>query len=395
MFVNMNFKNAVLIMLLGISFLVSGANEIKAAWGTFDTSFGNAGTFQDIKPNSYPNSVLVQPDGKILVTGATYLSNGKRRLMLRRWTANGEIDTTFGNNGSAVVSSLINPDYDYEGGKIAILSSGKIAVVGMADWKFCVWVFNSNGYADTNFGTNGLKIMPEYHYFYGRIGTRDTKLILGVYHKNYKRVIIHQLNADGSDDTAFGSEGRSYTNIFHTSGASPSYEMVTGQSQNKITIVGISNHPQYGQIKRIDRINQDGSIDFTFTPTQTAVPYGGHITGIAKLSNGDFIYSDKQSVSVDFDSRLYKVDWNGTTVLTKQISDADNLIALQRNGKSVVGNGFNDYLSRYDNLFNFLDAAVPNFNTDYYYVGATQTDDKVVFATNVDNKLTLFRWLAN
>lgn len=388
-------KNAVLIM-LAVSFVFSGANEIKAAWGAFDTNFGNAGTFQDIKPNWYPNSVLVQPDGKILVTGYVYLpSSGVRRFMLRRWTASGAIDTTFGNNGNAVIDTFVNVDSDYGGGRMALLSDGKIVVVGQAGSDLGIWVVNPNGYADTNFGSNGLKIMPEYHYAHGRVGVRGTKIILGVYHKNYKRVIIHQLNADGSNDTSFGSEGRSYTGIFHSYNSSPSYEMVTGQSQNKITIVGISVHPQYGCIKRIERINQDGSIDFTFTPTQTAIPVGGSITGIARLSSGDFVYTDMQSISVDFIAKLYKVDWNGTTVLTGQIDDGDNLIASQRNAKTVVGNGFNDNLSRYDNLFNFLDTATPNFNTDYYYVGTAQTDDKVIFATNVDKKLTLFRWLAN
>ena len=397
MFVNINVKNAILVMMLTTGlFLISGTSEIEAAWGTFDTGFGNAGTFQDIKPNTYPNSMLIQPDGKILVTGYVFLpSSGVRHLMLRRFTANGAIDTTFGNSGNAVIDTFVNVNSDYGGGRMALLSDGRIVVVGQAGSSLGIWVVNPNGYADTNFGDNGLKIMPEYHYAHGRIGTRGTKIILGVYHKNYRRVIIHQLNADGSNDTSFGSEGRSYTGIFHSFNSSPSYEMITGQSQNKITIVGISVHPQYGCIKRIERINQDGSIDFTFTPTQTAIPVGGSITGIAKLSNGDFIYSDLQSISVDFHSRLYKVDRNGTTVLTGQIDDADNLIASQRNGKAVVGNGFNDNLSRYDNLFNFLDTASPNFNIDYYYTGAAQTDDKVVFATNVDNKLTLFRWLAN
>lgn len=107
-------------------------SEVKAAWGAFDSSFGNAGTFSDIGTNSYPNSVIVQPDGKILVTGYSLASNGKMRFMLRRFTANGAIDTTFGNNGNAVINAFIFVNNDYAGWRMTMLTGGKIAVVGQA-----------------------------------------------------------------------------------------------------------------------------------------------------------------------------------------------------------------------------------------------------------------------
>lgn len=394
MFKNAGVRNAVLTMMLAVSFFGLGLSEIKAVWGTLDASFGSAGTFSDSGTNSYPNSVLVQPDGKILVTGYSVASNGTRRFMLRRWTASGAIDTTFGNNGAAVINVLVNANSDYGGGRITMLSGGKIAVVGQAGTSLGIWVVNSNGYGDTNFGYNGYKVMTDYHYAHGRVGARGAKILLGVFHKNYRRVIIHQLNADGSDDTSFGSEGRSYTGIFHDSGASPAYEMITAQPQNKITIGSISIHPQYGYTKRIERVNQDGSIDFTFTPTQTAVPVGGSFNGFARLSSGEYVYTDMQSIGVDFHARLYKLNANGTANIDQPIADANSLIGIQSNGRAIVGNGFTENLDRHDAAFNFLDTAATGYNSGYY-LGAVQTDDKLVIATRANNKLTLFRWLAN
>ena len=395
MFVKRSVKNAVLAMMLAVSFFGSGTIQIKAAWGDLDAGFGNAGTFYDTKPNNYANDVLIQPDGKILVAGYSLASNGKWRFLLRRLTASGAIDTTFGSGGTAVLGALINPNTDYTGGRIALLSGGKIAVIGQADIKVCLWVFNSNGYADTNFGNGGMKIMFEYWYPWGRIGANGTKIIFGAYHLDYNRLIIHQLNADGSNDTSFGSEGRSYTGLFDYTGGAE-FDMVTGQSQNKITIGGVSNHPQYGRMKRIERINQDGSIDFTFTPIQTEFADPGIFRGFARLSGGDLAYSISHKVGLQWMTKLYKMDWNGTTV--SQWIDANaSLISLQSNGNAIFGIGshylLSNKISRYDALFNFLDTAPTTDETKY--VGATQRDNKVVIVSTVDTKLVLTRWMAN
>lgn len=392
-----SWKNLFLTALFAAVLIFGGQTRtVQGAWGDLDTSFGNSGTFTDTKPNNYANDVLIQPDGKILVTGYSNAANGKWRLMLRRWTASGAIDTTFGNNGTAALGTLAMPDTDYTGGRIALLSGGKIAVIGQAGVRVCIWVFNSNGYADTNFGNGGQKIMYEYWYPWGRIGANGTKIIFGAYHINYERLIIHQLNADGSDDTNFGSEGKSYTGIFDYTGGAE-FDMVTGQSQNKITIGSFVNHPQYGRMKRIERINQDGSIDFTFTPTQTESTNPGIFRGFAKLSDGDCVYFISHKVGLEWILKSYKMDWNGTTYASQWIDVNASPISLQSNGNMIFGIGMHstisEKISRYDSLFNFLDTAPTTHETKY--VGATQRDNKVIIVHTADTKLVLTRWMAN
>lgn len=374
--------------------LAGQAIEISAAWGTFDTSFGSAGTFSDTGTNSYPNSVIVQPDGKILVTGYSLASNGKKRFMLRRWTANGAIDTTFGNNGAAVISAFINTNYDYAGWRMAMLTNGKIAVIGQANDKVGVWVVNSNGYGDTNFANNGQKFLTDYHYANGRIAAFGSKIILGVFSDDLNRVVIHRLNADGTDDTTFGSNGISLTTIIHAPSFSPTFEMIAETDTKKITIGGISSPSGGSQLKRFERLTPNGSTDLTFIPAQTTIPTAASFNGFARTSDGEYIYTDMQSVGVGFNARLYKLNANGTANINQPIGAANHLIGIQSNGRSIVGNGFTDNLDRHDTAFNFLDTAAVGYNADYY-MGAVQPDDKLVVTARVNNRLTLFRWLAN
>jgi uncharacterized delta-60 repeat protein len=75
--------------------------------------------------NSEGNSILLQPDGKILVGG--WITNGADRdLLLMRYNANGTLDSTF--NGNGKVTKGIGTSND-EVLKIALQADGKIAVL--------------------------------------------------------------------------------------------------------------------------------------------------------------------------------------------------------------------------------------------------------------------------
>src|SRR5262245_62107600 len=123
-----------LAQILTIIFAVALTADIaRANWGDFDTTFGFLGATMDSSVTShYPNGVALQPDGKILVTGYRLVS-GKKRFFLRRYLSNGQVDTSFGNNGSAISNALIVIDADYYGQKIVVQDNGRIAVVGMGN----------------------------------------------------------------------------------------------------------------------------------------------------------------------------------------------------------------------------------------------------------------------
>ena len=143
---------ALMILLL----LVFGGSDLRAAWGNYDTTFGFLGAAIDPVTSHYPVAVALQPDGKIVVTGYKSV-NGYKKFFLRRYLSNGSLDTSFGNNGSAVPGAIVLTSADYSGTGIAVQDNGRIAVVGYGNDKRVVWRFYSNGSPDSSIGYGGMK----------------------------------------------------------------------------------------------------------------------------------------------------------------------------------------------------------------------------------------------
>jgi uncharacterized delta-60 repeat protein len=74
--------------------------------GSLDTTFNKTGslTIQTGK-SDWPTSVVLQPDGKILVGGGATANNGSGEFLVARLNANGSLDTTFASKGLWVSTS--------------------------------------------------------------------------------------------------------------------------------------------------------------------------------------------------------------------------------------------------------------------------------------------------
>jgi uncharacterized delta-60 repeat protein len=104
--------------------------------GTLDTNFGNNGTvltevgaFSD-----YALSLALQPNGKMLVAGAS--ANGNYQWFVQRHNSNGSIDSTYGDNGARFVN--FGSGTNEYANAIALDSSGRAVVVGDAGGVFGV-----------------------------------------------------------------------------------------------------------------------------------------------------------------------------------------------------------------------------------------------------------------
>ena len=96
-----------------------------SAWGDKDTTFGLLGGIADLSvTDHHPLGIAVQTDGKLLVTGWRLAGNGRKRFFLRRYLSNGGVDTSFGNNGSAISNALIITTAHYYGEKIVVQDNG-------------------------------------------------------------------------------------------------------------------------------------------------------------------------------------------------------------------------------------------------------------------------------
>jgi uncharacterized delta-60 repeat protein len=116
---------------------------------TADSSFGTAGKTQVGFGTGFDiaNAILVQPDGKIVIAGATNTD-----LLLVRLTSNGLLDATFG-SGGRVIQDL--GDFE-EADALSQAANGQLIVAGSTDTDLLLARYNTNGSLDTTFGTNGI-----------------------------------------------------------------------------------------------------------------------------------------------------------------------------------------------------------------------------------------------
>ena len=200
--------------------------------GSLDTSFGGAGyvitslsTSRDIA-----EAVLIQPDGKIVATGAANLnrSQGPEYTALVRYNPDGSLDGSFGRDGKAEEES------GSWGPSVAIQADGKLVVVygGVAR-------YDSNGSPDTGFGTNGKKILPDFSPRVVLVQPDRRLVVAGEFYpqnQNYPDFHVARLQPDGSIDASFGDGGQVNTDL-----GTNSYEDVQAaalQSNRRIVVAG-------------------------------------------------------------------------------------------------------------------------------------------------------------
>jgi|GEM_PF-981638 uncharacterized delta-60 repeat protein len=234
--------------------------------GSLDTTFGNGGKVITNFGQDFGKNVLIQSDGKIILTG--YIGNGNADYVLVRYNSNGSLDTSFGTGGKVNGTN---------GHAAVIMPNGKIIVAGAAsngnDNDFALARYNSNGSLDTTFGNAGRVLAPV-GISYERIQTivvqPDGKMVVGGYvwnvwnGSNQEDLAIARFNADGTLDNSFGNNGRVITPL-----SASTDDRVTGitiQPNGKIVVAG---YIQEGgtSLERTSVLlayNPDGSLDSSF-----------------------------------------------------------------------------------------------------------------------------------
>ncbi|SEI76937.1 delta-60 repeat domain-containing protein [Azotobacter beijerinckii] len=247
--------------------------------GSLDTSFGGGGeAIADIDGNSdFGNSLLVQPDGKILVAGRSYNPGYDTEFSVARLNADGSLDASFGSDGKA--SFALGKGYA-QVNSLALQPDGKILLAGQsynpdnATYDFSVIRLNVDGSLDTGFSGDGKAIFDiawgndEGH---SLTVQPDGKILLAGQSYNpdnatYDFSVI-RLNVDGSLDTGFSGDGKA---IFDIAWGNDEGHSLTVQPDGKILVSGYSYNPSGNgyDSSRYDfsviRLNADGTLDKTF-----------------------------------------------------------------------------------------------------------------------------------
>jgi uncharacterized delta-60 repeat protein len=323
--------------------------------GSLDTTFGSGGIVTtDIDELDTLEAVALQPDGRIVVTGATRPIAADSELALVRYNADGSLDTTFGSGGIVRI--------DIEGTEpaqdLVIQPDGRIVVAGgsydllLETYFFTVYRFATNGSFDATFGSGGIAIAPSSgsavgHVAYGVALQADGRIVVagtGVTEAGATDFTVARFNTDGSFDTTFGIGGYASTDVSGTGEDDVARDLVI-QPDGKIVVAGYPTESDEGAAFGVTRYNADGSPDTTFGAggvVVTTIAGDTQADGIALGAGGTIVVAGKALAIL----RVARYDSNGSLdpsfgasgiVTTPVGSDsAANAVAIQSDGKIVV-----------------------------------------------------------
>ncbi len=148
------------IVLVGTADYTSGFVTQLNSDGSLDTGFGTGGTTLVNMGGQFEGwAVAIQADGKVLVGGNTY--GWDQNYALARLNQDGSFDTSFGTGGS-VISGFSNIPYNDYGRCLLVQPDGRILLGGAtsenSDNAFGVMRFNSDGSLDNGFDGDGQVI---------------------------------------------------------------------------------------------------------------------------------------------------------------------------------------------------------------------------------------------
>ncbi len=222
------------------------------------------------------SSIGLQTDGKILVGGTRNLPNGEffeQRIVLRRFLVNGTIDSTFGENGSieTTLGGLQQSVND-----LILQDDGKILITGIfseSGSRSDIFVarFMSDGSVDSSFGDEFGLTRILFNYGNCKITfQKDGKIILagsseGEY-SNTSRFLLARLNTDGIIDNSFGEAGTGIVKTDYDLDGDFIRDIVV-QSDDKMVVVGTALVGGFGNkipYMAIARYLQNGVLDPSF-----------------------------------------------------------------------------------------------------------------------------------
>lgn len=305
--------------------------------GTKDTSFNIGTSF-----NSTVKTIVLQNDGKIIVGGEFTQFQGLSQNRLIRLNTDGSKDTSFD----------VSSGFDTTVNSVVLQPDGKIIAGGyftryVTDTQNGIVRINPDGSRDKTFDIlTGFGFSPSVT----ALGLQsDGKIIVGgafLYYKGISQNHLIRLNSNGTKDNSFDI-GTGYG-----IGQTDRINFIVVQQNGKIFTGGYFKDYQGITVNNILSINSDGSRDTTF---ETGDGFNSAVYAIAQQTDGKTIVGGKftnyqqtlqnnlirfntdNSIDTSFNiGSGFFYSYNGTQGIIKSI-------AIQTDGKIMVGGYFNAY----------------------------------------------------
>ncbi|MDX1912917.1 MAG: T9SS type A sorting domain-containing protein [Saprospiraceae bacterium] len=389
--------------LLFICFTLSG---LGAQSPYLDPSFGFGGRFTHIfAPSNFSRlfSTARQSDGKIVGGGATYINNAFRAAALR-CTPDGTLDTTFADHGQWISD---DPAFGIVN-HILVQPDGKILITGRSGGALKVVRLMPDGSYDTSFGNGGKANITVWSGF-NAVAVIDIVLlpngkivILGILELNWDEIAMVRLRDTGTVDGSFGSFGIAKLHKSFFGANSIFADKIKNMPDNTLMLTG-NTYVNNEEVCYLMRYKINGQIDFEFG--ENGVRYipnsGTHSMSEIWVMPDSSLLILGNIYDEHFKSALFKLKPDGTPDSTFAIngigampygddSSSPYSGALQPDGKVVVFGGRIDgvgFLGRF-NADGSVDADFGDNGTlalesqyEILYDGFVQPDGNIVAAS--------------
>jgi len=257
--------------------------------GSLDDSFGNGGVVTtSVAANSAYSALAIQPDGKLLAAGSGAFPHdgfdNSKAILVARYNSDGSLDMSFDTNGIAMTSIGITDGAS----SIAIQEDGKIVVAGgtylpTGSGSFTLVRYHPNGSLDSSFSADGKTIVD----FGASEGAScltiqpDGKILTGGYSTSNigTKFALSRHNPDGKIDSTFHHDGKVSTSFGHFIDA---ISAIVLQDDGKILVAGDSGDG-INESFSLARYFSDGELDTSFGNGGLVMTSIGYSAGIGEL----------------------------------------------------------------------------------------------------------------
>jgi uncharacterized delta-60 repeat protein len=236
---------------------------------------GGLGTY------AYAGPTIALADGNILVSSMITeypTSTDSSAFEVEELNANGSVDTAFGTGGRVLLPialDQITVMAAQANGQILLASTTSSS--SAAGETYMVVRLNANGSVDTSFGAGGVAEYPagittptndRIEAIESVVPESDGKILLAG--SSFGGFSAVQLNADGSLDTAYGTDGTATVPVNVDGATDPTAVLPAIQANGQLVMAGTVNLtdnfgvPTYYAEIAVTRLNTDGSLDTTF-----------------------------------------------------------------------------------------------------------------------------------
>lgn len=222
------------------------------AAGILDNTFsGDGKQITDFGFSDNPSDIAIQTDGKIVVAGTAFTGadfGAKGNFAVARYLTNGNPDNSFSGDGKQTTDFSNGHDAAFA---LAIQTDGKIIVAGLAVFgtsNFAIARYNTNGTPDGTFSDDGeqQKNFGDFDIAYSVLIQADGKILLAgqTFNDSNDNLAIVRYTSAGLPDPSFSADGAVLS--FLPTDAPVMYSGAALQPDGKLVVAGSVHHKVSG-----------------------------------------------------------------------------------------------------------------------------------------------------